>query len=197
MACARDQTPSLSKRWDKWFRTVFSLMPSRSAISELLNPSASSNRVSRSRRDSSPNAWSDTAARRLAGEFEHRIREARPRRFVREQDVIARFELDELRAGNFRRERTPFADRHHCVLAAVQDQRRRLDVWEERRHIRDARARRMVGAISGETVFKHKSLNHCCCSLVPSGMNRDVKTCRNAGLSLPHILARSMMAAFI
>src|SRR6185436_5167542 len=42
MAWARDQTPSLSKTFEVWFRTVFSLIVRRSAISVLLNPSVMS-----------------------------------------------------------------------------------------------------------------------------------------------------------
>ena len=51
IACARVQTPSLSKRLETWLRTVLSLIPSRSAISAFANPSLISPSTSRSRGD--------------------------------------------------------------------------------------------------------------------------------------------------
>src|SRR6185436_17150918 len=41
IAWARDQTPSLSNRFETWFRTVFSLRSSRAAISPFPSPSVS------------------------------------------------------------------------------------------------------------------------------------------------------------
>ena len=40
--------------------------------------------------------------------------------------------------------------------------------------------------IAGEVVLRQRSLNQSSCSSVPSGMKREVKTCRKAGLSVPH-----------
>ena len=106
-----------------------------------------------------------------------------------QQHVIARVELDELRAGNFRCQKTALGKGRDRVVARVQDQRGRPNFSEEPVMSVSARARRSVPASSGEVVFRHSSLNQRSCSSVPSGMNRDVNTCRNAGLSLPHELA--------
>src|SRR5215213_120971 len=61
IACARVQTPSLSKRLETWLRTVLSLIPSRSAISAFANPSLISPSTSRSRGDSAAKADSSAA----------------------------------------------------------------------------------------------------------------------------------------
>src|SRR6185295_9792266 len=38
IACARDHTPNLSKSFDRWLRTVLSLMPRREAMPALERP---------------------------------------------------------------------------------------------------------------------------------------------------------------
>jgi hypothetical protein len=59
-----------------------------------------------------------------------------------------------------------------------------------------ARTCRSRPAISGDVVFRHSSLNQPICSSVPSGMKREVKIWRKAGLSVPQPRrASSMMAA--
>ena len=58
-----------------------------------------------------------------------------------------------------------------------------------------ARASISFAAFSGEVVFRQSSLNQLICSAVAPGTKREVKTCRNAGLSFPQPnRARSMMA---
>ncbi len=58
------------------------------------------------------------------------------------------------------------------------------------------RARSSVPANFGDTVSRQRSLNQRSCSSVPSGMKRDVNTCRNDGSSRPHSVAKSEIAAY-
>jgi hypothetical protein len=58
-----------------------------------------------------------------------------------------------------------------------------------------ARARNSAPASAGDTVLRHRSLNHWSCSSVPPGMKREVNTWRNAGLSLPQRVERRMIAS--
>src|SRR5689334_4945096 len=67
--------------------------------------------------------------------FDDRVAEPRPRRLVLQQHVIARVELDELRARNAGGQPVSFINPRNLVTACVQDERRRTYVAENARDV--------------------------------------------------------------
>ena len=147
IAWARVQTPSLSKRFETWLRTVFSLRPRRSAMSALLSPSVRRARIPRSRAVSDREG-SFVGPRRVLDSHEvaDGVAESLPGRLALEQDVVLRVQLDELGAGDARRELPPRRDRHGRVFTGVEDERRRAHLLDELRDVhRAARPQQIRG----------------------------------------------------
>jgi hypothetical protein len=124
------------------------------------------------------------AGRADADEVENGFAKAIPRRLALQQDVVPGVELHELRPGDARGEPAALLDRQTLSSRA----------WSTRVGVRtrgsravtsiSPRARSSSATISGVVVLRHRSLNQPTCCSVPSGMNREVKTWRNAGLSV-------------
>jgi hypothetical protein len=87
------------------------------------------------------------------------------------------------------REAAAFLKGPRLRLAAVQHQGRDAHLREEVADVDLVHRQANTHAFSGDVVLRWRSLNHCICSAVAPGMNRDVKIIRNADFPDPSLRA--------